>query len=225
MCDVGLLVTQTHGSDKALVFGVSSGEVGSNKCRLSNDSLPRPLVRLLARLDDLEHLLLADTSHLGQRHAKLGGLLRTLVLDGAAEGLCRGRVRSVEQVRGQRLGRLLLVRGLDVALLVGLDGLLHLDLLIVALLLVQLGLQTAEVLGVLRSLVAFTGNALSGSLFVVETAAMQLAPSLHILVLRLQGVRIIVLIAILQFLLLSITYHVGSVVVLSWTLLLCSSGD
>lgn len=57
-----------------------------------------------------------------------------------------------------------------------------------SLLLVELGSETAQVLGILRSLVAFTGSTLSNSFFMIEAAAVQLTPPFHILVLRLQGV-------------------------------------
>jgi hypothetical protein len=55
----------------------------------------------------------------------------------------------------------------------------------VALLLVKLGTKTAKVLCILRSLVTLTGGLLASSFLVIETATVQLAPSLHVLVLRL----------------------------------------
>lgn len=185
VCDVGLLVTETHGSDEALVLGVASSKVGSDKGGLSDHALPGLLLDLLSGLDDGEHLLLADTTDLGQRDGELGRLLGSLVLDGAAESLGSRGVCTVQKVRGHGRRGILLVRGLDVALLVRLNGLLHLDLLLVSLLLVQLSPETAQVLSILRGLVALTGGTLANSLFMIETAAVQLTPSFHILVLRL----------------------------------------
>lgn len=49
-----------------------------------------------------------------------------------------------------------------------------------ALLLVQLGLQPAEVLRIFRLLVAFSGLALAGSLPVVEASAVLFGPALDI---------------------------------------------
>lgn len=49
-----------------------------------------------------------------------------------------------------------------------------------ALLLVQLGPQAAQVLGIFGLLVAFTGLALPGALFVVEALAVLLLPALNV---------------------------------------------
>ena len=187
MSNVGFLVTQTHGADETLIFGVTTGEVGSNKSRLGDHALPGTLLDLLAGRDDLEHFLLADTTDLGQGNVELGRLFSTLVLDGTAEGLGGRRVRAVQQIGGHGLRGFGFVGGLDVALLVRLDLLLHLNLLIVALLLVQLGPETTQVLCILRGLVSLTGRLLSQAFFVIEAAAVQLTPPLHILVLRLYG--------------------------------------
>lgn len=140
---------------------------------------------LLSGVDDLEHLLLADAADLGQGDGELGGLLGALVLDGAAEGLGLGGVGSVEQVVGQRGLGVVLGGGLHVALLVGLDLFAHLDLLLVPLRLVQLRAQAAQVLRVLGGLVPLAGLALARPLLVVETSAMCLAETLHVLILRL----------------------------------------
>ena len=187
MCDVGLLVTETHGSDEALVLGVASSEVGSDKGRLGDHALPGLFLDLLSGLDNLEHLLFTDTSDLGQGHGKLGSLLGSLVLDSAAESLGSRRVGTVQKVRGHGCRRLLLVGGLDVALLVSLDLLLHLNLLLVSLLLVKLSPETTQVLSILRGLVALTGGTLANSFLMIKTTTVQLAPSFHILVLRLLG--------------------------------------
>lgn len=53
------------------------------------------------------------------------------------------------------------------------------------LLLMQLGPEAAQVLGILGRLVALTGDALAGSLFMIETSAVEFPPALHILILRL----------------------------------------
>lgn len=53
------------------------------------------------------------------------------------------------------------------------------------LLLVQLGPQAAQVLGILRLFVRFTGLALADALVVVEPLTVLLLPALNILVLRL----------------------------------------
>ena len=173
------------GGYKPLVFDGTTSKVGTNESGLGDHSLPALLCSLLSGLDDLEHLLLSDTSDLGQGHAELGGLLGSLVLDGRGQGLCILLVAAVEQVGGQRgVGRLCGFARLDVALLVGSDLLLHLDLLLAALLLVQLRAQTAVVLGLLRAGVTLSGLSLSLALIVIETLAMLLGKAFHILILR-----------------------------------------
>lgn len=156
------------------------------RIRLGHHALPAFLVRLLSSTNDLEHFLLGDTLDLGQRHSEAGGLLGALVLDGGAESLGGGGVVPVEQVGGDGVGRVI-VRGgiLDIALLMGLDLLAHLDLLLVALLSVHFGAQAAKVLSLLRSIVALAGGALASTLFMIKATTMQLGVPLHVLVLRL----------------------------------------
>lgn len=185
---MGLLVPQAHRPDKPLELGRPAREVGPDKGGLRDHALPRLLGRLLARLDHLEHLLLGDTPHLGQRHAELGRLLGALVLDLRRQRLGVGGARPVQQVRRDRVRRLLLGRrALDVALLVRLDRLPQLDLLVVPLLGVQLGPQPAQVLRILRRLVPLASGLLARAFFVVEATTMLLDGALDVLVLRLSG--------------------------------------
>ena len=89
--------------------------------------------------------------------------------------LRRGGIRTVEQVRGYGVRGFLLIGGaLDVALLVLLDGLAHLDLLGMALLRVQLGPQAAQVLRILALLVTLARRLLPCPLLVIETPAVKL---------------------------------------------------
>lgn len=170
--DVGLLVAQAHGPDEALVLDGAAGEAGADEGRLRDHALPALLGRLLARLDDAEHLLLGNALDLGQGHAEAGGLFVALLLDGAGEGFCVFLVGPVEQVLRQGfcaglggLGRL------DVAFFVGADRLLHLDLLLATLLRVQLRPQAAVVLRLLAAIVALTRELLALALVVVQTLA------------------------------------------------------
>lgn len=164
---------------------MSRTDKGEN-LRLGDHALPAFLVRLLSSTDDLEHLLFGDTPDLGQRHGEAGSLLGALVLDGGAEGLGRGWVVSVEQVGRDGVGGVLVGSCvLDIAFLVGFDLLAHLDLLLVALLCVHFGAQAAQVLGFLGGVVALAGGTLTGALFMIEAATVQLGVPLHVLVLRL----------------------------------------
>lgn len=136
---------------------------------------------LLSSVDNLEHLLLTDTLDLRQRDSELRSLLITLILDSTGEGLGVGFLRSVEQILGQRsLGRLVGRGGFDVLLLLGLDALLHLNLLLVALLLVQLGPQTTQVLRIVGLLVSLTGLTLALTLIVIEALTVLLLPALNV---------------------------------------------
>lgn len=185
--DVGLLVSETHGADEAFVLDGAASKVGTDKGGLGDHALPALLGRLLSRADDLEHLLLADALDLGEGHGEAGGLVVAAVLDGAREGLCRGGVAAVEQVLRQR-GRVVLLGGrLYVALLVRLDLLLHLDLLLAARLLVQLGPQAAELLGVLGGLVAGTGFLLARALFMVTVLRRKVKSVIFLLLFHFRG--------------------------------------
>lgn len=137
-------------------------------------------------MHNLEHLLLGDTLDLRQRHSEPSRLLGSLVLDGRTQSLGGCGVVSVEQVGGDGVRRLLVGGGgLDVALLVGLDLLAHLDLLLVSLLGVHLGAQSTEVLSLLGGVVALTGGLLACTLFMIEATTMQLGVPFHVLILRL----------------------------------------
>lgn len=184
LSDIGLLVTQTHRPDESLVLDGPTSEVVTNKGGLGNHTLPRLLVGLLSGVDNLEHLLLTDTLNLRQGNGELSSLLRTLILDSTGQSLGIGSLRTVEQVLGQRsLGRLVGSSRLDVLLFLCLDALLHLNLLLVTLLLVQLGSQTSEVLGIVGGLVALTSLTLADALIVVETLTVLLLPALDVPVL------------------------------------------
>lgn len=185
MCHVGLLVTEPHRTDETLVLDRPSREVGAHEGRLGHHALPTLLVRLLASMHNLEHLLLGNTLDLGQGHGEPSSLLGSLVLDGGTQSLSGCGVVSVEQVGGDGVCRLLVGGGgFDVALLVGLDLFAHLDLLLVPLLGVHLGAQTAEVLSLLRGVMTLTGGLLACTLFMIETTTMKLCVPFHVLILR-----------------------------------------
>jgi hypothetical protein len=171
--NVCLLVTQTHGTNKALVLDRSTREPGPYKCGLGNHTFPALLRRLLSRLNDAEHLFLTDTLDFGQGHGEPCRFFVSLLLDGAREGFGVLLVAAVEQVLGQGFGGGLGgLGGLDVALFVCADRLLHLDLLLATLLGVKLCAQTAVVLRLLGAVVAFTRDALARALIVIEALAM-----------------------------------------------------
>lgn len=162
MRHVGLLVTQTHGPDEALVLDGPPGELGPDKRWLCNHALPALLLRLCTRLDNLEHFILGDTLDLWQRHAELGRLFGALLLDGRGKRLGRVGRLAVEKVGGQRLGRWLRRRRrLELLRFVRLERLLELDLFGVPLFGVQFGAETRQVLGIFGDFVALTSNALT----------------------------------------------------------------
>lgn len=101
-CEYGFGWNNRDGINKPLVFDGTASKVGTDESGLGDHSLPALLCRLLSSLDDLEHLLLGNTSDLGQRDAELGSLLGSLVLDGRRQSLCILLVAAVEQVGGQR---------------------------------------------------------------------------------------------------------------------------
>ena len=161
MRHVGLLVSQSHGSNEPLHLHRLSSESLSNKRGLVDHSLPT-LALLRTRLDDLEHLFLCNPSDFGQRHAVLGRLVLSPLLDTARQGLGIPLTLSVQQVGGQSslLGSRI-VRLLDVSLVVCLEGLFELNLFGMSFGVVQLGLDSVKLLSYGRVFVRFTGSSLS----------------------------------------------------------------
>ena len=180
MCHIRLLVAKTHWADEAFVLDGSTSEARTDKGWLRDHALPGLFVGLLSGVNNREHLLLADTLDLGKRDREAGGLLVPLLFDGARKSLCVLLVGTVEQVLGQGLGGGFGGLGsLDVALFAGADLLLHLDLLDSSLLCILLGPQSAQVLGLLTGLVAFSGNALPDTFIVIQPLSVLLGPALH----------------------------------------------
>lgn len=197
VCDVRLLDSERGRADEPLEFGRFPREVLptartsvhrfetfrwcehapthlSDKGGLGDHALPALALRL-ARLDDLEHLVLCDTPDLGQGDGELAGLFLALLLDRRRERFGVVLALAIEEVSGQgTLRESGSVLGLDVALLVGLDGLFHGDLFGVATLVQELGLVAVHRLGHLRLLVDLTGSALALALLVVETTTISL---------------------------------------------------
>ena len=158
MGHVGLFVSQSHGPDEPFHLDGLSGESLSHKGGLVNHTLPR-LGLLRTRLDDLEHFLFGDSPDFGQRHAVLGRLVLSPLLDTARKSLGILLTLSVQQIgRESTLGSSGIVRLFDVALVVSLEGLFELDLLGVSFGMVELCLDTVEFLSDGRVLVGFTGG-------------------------------------------------------------------
>lgn len=166
--------------------GKTSKDGQGEDIRLGHHAFPALFVRLLSGTNDLEHLLLGNTLDLGQRHGEACGLLGSLVLDGGAESLGGSGIVPVEQVGGDGVGGIIFGSGVfDIALLMGLDLLAHLDLLLVTLLGIHFSTQAAQVLGLFRGVVSLTGGTLAGALFMIEASTVQLGVPLHVFVLRL----------------------------------------
>mmetsp|Transcript_31690 Transcript_31690/g.69292 ORF Transcript_31690/g.69292 Transcript_31690/m.69292 type:complete len:273 (-) Transcript_31690:60-878(-) len=152
---VRLFEAERRRPDEALEFWRLPCERLADEGHLVHHPLPL-LLFTLARLDDLEDLVLGHRPHLGDRHVPLARLLFALLLDRVGENLCMRHALAVEQVGGHgvlRLGRLLrlvLVQPFGVLL----DRLLHLSLLSISLLIVHLGAQPAHLRSILSSLVS-----------------------------------------------------------------------
>lgn len=139
------------------------------KGRLGDHPFPRLLLGLGSGLDYLEHFFFADTFDLGYGHTEAGSLFVALVLDGAADTLGSPGIISVEQERRQRIGsRLFRACRLDVLLLVGPNGLFHLDFLVVTGLVEHLGTKTRQSLRVFGHFMGFSGRAFSHTFLMVE---------------------------------------------------------
>ena len=149
-----------------------SGESLSDKCSLVDHSLPA-LSLVFTRLDDLEHFLLGDTPHFGQRHGILGRSILSAVLDSRTKSFCVLESTSrnitahlltftVKQIgRESALFDSSIVLLLDVSLVVRLERLFHLNLFRVSLGMVKLGLVSKHLLRLLRSSVDLSSGTLS----------------------------------------------------------------
>lgn len=173
MSDVGLGHTESHRANEALELDGLAGESLADERGLVDHALPA-LVLVLSGLDDLEHLLLGNTADLGKGDRVLCGAVLPPVLDGGRERLCVLKplervyrvthllTLTVKKIGGESAlldGTVVLL--LDVALVVGLELLLHLHLLGVTLSVVQLGLVADHLLRHLRVLVHLTRLALA----------------------------------------------------------------
>ena len=81
MCNVGLLITQSHWTNESLHLDRFSRETLSNKGCLCNHPLPG-LLFAFSGPHNLEHLVLGDTSYFGKRYCIFGCLILPLFLDG-----------------------------------------------------------------------------------------------------------------------------------------------
>lgn len=79
--DVGLLVPERHRPNEPLHLNRLSGETFTDKGSLGNHSLPR-LGLGLSRLENLEHLVLGNSSNFGERDRVLGGSVLSSLFDG-----------------------------------------------------------------------------------------------------------------------------------------------
>ena len=159
LSDIGLLVPQTHRPNESLILDRPSSKIRSHKRRLGDHSLPALLRSLLSSLHNLEHLLLTNALNLRQRHRELRSLLRSLVLD--RTDLTPSHWSLVTDQADSWAEACWTVRqgAADLTFFSSccLDRLLHLDLLLVSLLLVQLGSSDhAGSVHLLDCLVAFT---------------------------------------------------------------------
>mmetsp|Transcript_15303 Transcript_15303/g.43764 ORF Transcript_15303/g.43764 Transcript_15303/m.43764 type:complete len:306 (+) Transcript_15303:253-1170(+) len=182
--DVRLLEPERGGPDVALVLGWLPCEVVADKGDLVDDALPSLLLPLPGA-EDLEHLVLCHGLHLRDWHLPLPGLLLPLLLDHVGQHLRPPHLLAVEEVRrhGAGLG-LVVVRGLRVLLLVGLDRLLHRRLLHIPLLGEELRLDAAQLLGRLRELVRLARLLLSQALRMIKSFPESAYRFLNVLILR-----------------------------------------
>ena len=140
MSNVGLCLTQSHGSDKTLHLHRLTSEVLTNKGGLVDETLPT-LALVLSGLENLEHLVLCNSADLWQRYGVLGSAVLAAILDSTAESLGILLTLTVEQVGGQStLLNCTIVLLLDIALVVRLESLLELHLFAVTLGMVKLSL-------------------------------------------------------------------------------------
>ena len=146
MCNISFLVAQSHRSHEALHFDGFAGETFTDEGSLRDHAFPR-LFLALSRPHDLEYLVFCDTTDFGQRHSIFGRLVLSLLLDRTGQRLGILLALAIEQEGGERAFRYIGgVFLLDVALVVGLEGLLELHFLGMSFRMKKFGLQTEGLL-------------------------------------------------------------------------------
>lgn len=138
-----------------------------------------------AGLEDAEHFGVRHWLHLRNRHLPLPSLFFPLLLDRIGQHLRPTHPFSVQQVgRHSAFGDGVVIRMLIGSLAMLGNRLAHDGFLLVALLLIELGPQTMDLLGEVRTLVRHPGLLLALSLIGVKPTAMQLGMPFHVLMLR-----------------------------------------
>lgn len=80
MCDVGLLVSQSHRPYKSLHLDWLPRETLTNESCFRDHAFPR-FALALSGLHHLEHLILRNTPHSRQWHREFSSLVLSLLLD------------------------------------------------------------------------------------------------------------------------------------------------
>ena len=181
-----LLESETSRSNESLELGWLSHEVLSNEGDFSDHSLPC-LVLSLSTLHYFEHFFFGHGLHLLDGDLPLAGFFFSLLLYHVTQHLCSIDFISIKQVSWNSTFFLVL-RSLDsrVLLFMRFDCLSHLGLLLVALLGMQLTLDSMKVLTLLGDLMGRPGLLLSLLLLSIEALSITLLEEIHVIVLRLR---------------------------------------
>ena len=181
MGDMGLLETQTGGTDESFKLGRFSGEVFWHKSDLGDHSLPA--LAPLAALHAPENLVLGLHAHLGYGDVVLGGLVLDLLFDLLRDGLSGLFVFPIQKI-GRESSFIGFLNGdFGSLLLESFDFLAELNLFGKSLFVVDLGLETSEFFGLGGSPPWLSGFLLSLTLFMIKSATMALAMKLDMFVL------------------------------------------
>lgn len=182
MRDMRLLHAQRHRPNESLKLGRLTGEILADKRDLRYHSLPG-LPPGLARLQHLKHLGIGLGANLRNRHIPLARLFLSLLFDHIRKYFGARLDTTIQQIRGQRSILHLVLRLLDLLLFVRMNLLLHLNLFIASLLVEDLGLDAAQLLGLLRPDLGRASFLLPFALLVIQTPTVQLTVAIHILIL------------------------------------------
>lgn len=161
MGNVGFFVAEGHWSNKPLHFdGLASKRFAYESC-FCDHTFPG-LALALSGPEHLEHLFLRNTANLGEGYSILGGPFLALLFDSAGESFGILLALTVQKVGGKgaiRNGTVVLV--LNIALVVGLEGLFELHFLRMTFRVEDLGFQAEGLLCDSRRFVGFAGLSLA----------------------------------------------------------------
>ncbi len=166
MSNIGLLETQTHGTDESLEFWRFTGKVLAHKCNFVDSSLPAFSLSF-SRPDHFKHFGLGHGLYFLNWYGPFTGFFLTLLLNHIGEYFRVFLLLPVHQICGYGAFFNILNSAFGIFLFVFLDGFFHLNLLLKSFLVEYFGLESSKSLRLFGNDFSLSGVFLSTFLFSV----------------------------------------------------------